>query len=323
MKGTGDSASKNSFIMMLTTLCSRVFGLVRTMILSRFLGTGSEADIFYLAFKIPNLFRRLFAEGSISAAFIPIYSSLIPAKKKSSLFFSQIFTLFFIFLILFILAFELFSPGIMMLYINPSASSKNQELWTLSVLTLRIMFPYLFFISLSAILQGVLNSRNHFFSPAFTPILLNLSMIGSAGLALVYSCDFVITLSYGVLIGGCLQFVWLLPFLFRYHKTLFTFKLSLKKYHHLKKFFILMLPVSFSAGIYQINQLITDFIAYPLGTGSISSLQYSRTLQEFPLGVIIISVSTICLPLFHDYSVSKISINYRPFFAVILECCFL
>ena len=207
MKWTGDSVSKNSFIIMLTTFCSRVFGLVRTMILSRFLGTGSEADIFYLTFKIPNLFRRLFAEGSISAAFVPIYSILVPSKEKSSLFFSQIFTLFFIFLILFILAFQLFSPGIMMLYINPSASLKDQELWTLSVLALKIMFPYLFFISLSAILQGVLNSKNHFFSPAFTPILLNLSMIVSAGLALIYSGNFVIALSYGVLIGGCLQFI--------------------------------------------------------------------------------------------------------------------
>ena len=268
------------------TIISRITGLVRSMLLAHFLGTSHAGDAFVIAFMIPNLLRRLFAEGALTSAFIPVFTEISGRTGESSRenqkkFFSQVFTVLILAVgivsVLGVIAGPLlinvfyFFSGADAAYINTASN------------LLRIMFPYLFFISLAALVQAVLNSHGNFSVPAFTPVLLNASMIVSVFIlknifalpAYAFSC--------GVLAGGILQLAFQIPWLLRLGYR-FAPRINFQD-PALRKMFYLMLPVVFSAGIYQINIMLLDPIALSLGEGAASSLNFSTRLQELTLGV--------------------------------------
>ncbi len=301
---------KTAFMAFFTGL-SRVSGLVRTSVLASFFGASLVGDAFLLAFKFPNLLRRLFGEGAMSAGFVPIFSELVEKSKASGdsspkLYFIRIFSLlFFLLLILSILAI-VFAPTIVnYFYLGQSGVSEDTK--NLATLLFRLMFPYLLLISLAAIVQGVLNTYEEFTIPAITPIFLNLAMIAAAFLYLYLHHEDLdrlkaIYLSVGVLVGGLLQFTFQLPWLYRLgYELKLTFQFNDPE---LKRFFTLMLPAIFSAGIYQLNTLLIDPFAVALGQGSVSALFYSLRLQELPLGMVVVSIATVSLPSFSKYYAS-------------------
>lgn len=287
------------------TAVSRIFGLIRTLLFSQILGASLIADAFFLAFKIPNLFRRSFAEGSMSAGFIPIFTRLVnpqdkTSNKASSDFFKQIFTLLcFIMLIVLSLS-SFFAKDIVTFFYWLKPSYLDEVSIELPTRLLQIMFPYLFFISLTAIFQGVMNSYGQFTRPAFTPILFNLTIISSAFFILFFSKlseeKASILLGISVSLGGFFQ----AGYLYSYVRKL-GYRLRFKWFGASKEvgdFFHLVLPVFFSASFYQINQILLDPLALYSGEGGLSALLYSVRIQELPLGVIVISISTVFLAKF-------------------------
>ncbi|MFC1503931.1 murein biosynthesis integral membrane protein MurJ [Spirochaetota bacterium] len=293
------SILRNVSITAFLTFISRIFGLIRTSVIAFFLGTTYQADAFTIAFKIPNLLRRLSAEGALTAAFVPVFSDLVEAdrtgnEEKRKDFFNIVFTFLLLSLVVIVLAGIIFSPVIIRLFYIISDIEPGKLIVAQSLL--RIMFPYILFISLAALMQGVLNSYSNFSVPAFTPVLLNISIISFGYFLQRHFKLPSYCFAYGVLIGGILQFSFQLPWLYRLG---FRLKLNLHFRHPmLKKMLLLMLPGAFAAGIYQINNIATDPIALSLGEGAASSLMYSRRLMELPLGIFAVSVATVILPLF-------------------------
>ena len=277
----------------LLTLCSRIAGLLREIAKTYFLGVSTLSDAFNLAFSIPNLFRRLTAEGAMQNAFLP---SLATADKKQGkmgrlLFVNSFFWWFSLFLLIFVVMFILFTPELMRFVF--AAGFQGVALDETVVLT-RTMFIYILFISLAAILQAILNFHNIFWISAFTPILLNLSIIICAFLFHNYFENAAMAMAIGVVIGGFLQLAVQLPFVLKLQYFFFRFRSILNQ--HSKKTLQHFLPGIFGAGIYQLNIIVSNLIATTLITGSITALTISNRLIEFVLGIFIVSISTIILP---------------------------
>lgn len=296
------------------TLCSRILGLVREMTKASFLGTSKFADAFGIAFMIPNLLRRLFAENSISVAFIPTFRGYLEDSatsgkdsdefKKTKEFLNSTITLIsFCTTVVAILGIA-FSPLIIPLFLDESDSVLTAE----AVLLTRIMFPYLFVISLAAFFQGILNGVKIFSPSGFTPVLFN---------SIVIACTYIFTplltknvadaelraqmaaraMSFGVLIGGCVQAIFQLPFVIK--TGWFCHFTSLKKAFKnpgTKKVIALVGPTVIGMAAYQLNDVISTALAGKAGTGIVSSLQYSLRLQELILGIFAVSIGTVILP---------------------------
>jgi putative peptidoglycan lipid II flippase len=280
------------------TLTSRIFGYVRDMVIAYFFGTASAADAFFVAFRIPNLFRRLFAEGSLTVAFIPIFFEyLVKESKKDALEFANIvFTFLSIILVVLCCLGVTFSPIIIKLMAWGFAD--DQSKFDLTVLLTRIMFPYIFFISLVALCMGILNSFKHFAAPALAPVLLNISMILSVVLLMPYLEQPVLALSFGVIAGGILQIALQLPFLRKKGVSLrFNFHFS---HPGLKRLLKLMVPAVFGAAVYQLNIMIITLIASFLPAGSVSYLYYSDRIFQFPLALFGLALATASLPTMSD-----------------------
>ena len=193
------------------TLVSRVLGYLRDILIAFFLGTSAYADAFFVAFRLPNTFRRLFAEGTFNAAFIPSYSEQkIKGKKLGNKFADEVFNIISIFLILLIIIIEIFTPFIV--YIIAPGFYENLEKFNLAVEFTRITFPFLLFVSLSSLLSGILNSNNKFAAAAAAPIVLNIVLILSLFLSFYYDLDIAKSLSVGVTLSGIFQFLILLIF---------------------------------------------------------------------------------------------------------------
>ena len=193
------------------TLVSRVLGYLRDILIAVFLGTSAYADAFFVAFRLPNTFRRLFAEGTFNAAFIPSYSEQkIKGKKLGNKFADEVFNIISIFLILLIIIIEIFTPFIV--YIIAPGFYENLEKFNLAVEFTRITFPFLLFVSLSSLLSGILNSNNKFAAAAAAPIVLNIVLILSLFLSFYYDLDIAKSLSIGVTLSGIFQFIILLIF---------------------------------------------------------------------------------------------------------------
>ncbi|MBT3312896.1 MAG: murein biosynthesis integral membrane protein MurJ [Desulfobacterales bacterium] len=277
------------------TFLSRIFGYIRDMVMAAFFGAGFFSDAFIAAFRIPNLFRRLFAEGSLTIAFIPVFTEYITEKGRDDAFELARSALRLLSIILAITAIAgvLFAPQLMDIITH----GFHPEKLSLTVTLTRIMFPYIFFICLMALCMGILNALNHFASPALAPLLLNISMIAAMYIASYISDDDrfrIIGLAVGVLAGGVLQLSFQIPFLV---KNGFYFWQKAKIYHPgLKKIGVLMIPAVFGAAVYQINILVGTFLASLLPGGSITYLYYSDRLVQFPLGVFAISIGTAILP---------------------------
>ena len=281
------------------TLLSRILGYVRDMVIAYFFGTAASADAFFVAFRIPNLFRRLFAEGALTVAFIPIFTGYLvqESKESASRFVNAVFTLLSLILLLVSLLGIVFSPLIVKLMAWGFAADPDK--FELTVLLTRIMFPYIFFVSLVALCMGILNALKHFAAPALSQVLLNLSMILSVVLLFRSFSQPVLTLAFGVLVGGFLQLALQVPFLTRRGVTL-TWQFNFA-HPGLKKLVKLMLPAALGAAVYQVNMMVITMIASFLPEGSVSYLYYSDRVFEFPVSVFGIALSTALLPALSEH----------------------
>lgn len=277
-------------------MISRVLGLVREMTKASFLGTGPLADAFGIAFLIPNLLRRLFAENSISVAFIPTFKEYLENKKskqETREFVCATFTLVSFLTAVVVCIGMIFSPILVRIFLKSEEAALIAET---SLLT-RIMFPYLFVISVAACFQGILNGENIFLPSGFTPILFNLCVIGGTYLLSPHMANPARAMSVGVIIGGVLQALFQLPYVF---KCGWGVKfLSLKKTFSnpgTKKVIALIVPTIIGMASYQLNDMVSTALAGHCGEGVVSSLQYSLRLQELILGVFAVSIGTVILP---------------------------
>ena len=276
------------------TLLSRIAGLARDMVFAGLIGAGAgvAADAFYVAFRIPNFLRRIFGEGAFSQAFVPVFTEYKTRASQEELrdFVDRLTGIFGLILFVVTLIGVLASPFIVV----GLAPGFSGEKYDLTVTMLRITFPYLLFISLVAMAAGILNSYGQFGAAAFTPVLLNLSLIGSALWLAPHLSNPVLALAWGVFIAGVAQLLFQLPFLKRLG---FLPRPSLKRGHDgVARVFRLMLPAIFGVSVAQINLLVNTVLASFLVTGSVSWLYYSDRLMEFPLGVFGIALATVILP---------------------------
>jgi putative peptidoglycan lipid II flippase len=281
------------------TLISRVLGLLREMTKASFLGTSSLSDAFSVAFLLPNLFRRLFAEGSISVAFIPTFKEYLLEKnrEKTREFLSCIFTVLTFFVTLMVLAGILAAPLLVRLF--------GVEEYDETVLLTRIMFPFLGLISLAALFQGVLNSFHIFTPSGFAPILLNIVTILCAYGLSPYTQNPARAMSVGILTGGFLSAAIQLPFVIKQGQRFFFTGLKRAMLNPgTRKVLRLISPTIIGMAAYQLNDLFSTALAGRAGEGIVSSLQYSLRLQELILGVFAVSIGTVLLPDLAEYSKS-------------------
>ena len=310
------SLLKSGSLLSFLTFFSRILGLIREMVKSRFLGTSPLADAFTVSFLIPNLLRRLFAENSMTVAFIPTFKELIEKKedekqkqREKKEFLSSIFTILTFFTTLVVIIGIIFTPLILHL-LFPKLEDKTN-----AILLTRIMFPYLIFISMAAFFQGILNGVKVFSPSGFTPILFNLSVIGATYLLAKPSGNSAVAMSIGVLIGGILQAMFQLPFILK-HKFFFSLT-SLKKAlcnTYTKKTLRLIAPTIIGMAAYQINDLVSTSLATGYGVGIASSLQYSLRLQELLLGVFVVSISSVILPDLSSYAIKTDWVSFEKLF---------
>lgn len=279
------------------TLISRVLGLVRDIVIARLFGAGAGTDAFFVAFKIPNFFRRLFAEGAFSQAFVPVLAETRVTDKDDlsetrALVVHTVGTLGGVLVLITLLA-ELAAPWLIIVF-GPGFYLEGGEKYDLTVQMLRITFPYLLLISLTGLAGAVLNSFGRFAVAAFTPVLLNLCLIGAAIWLAPLMDDPVVGLAWGVFLAGLVQLAFQLPFLARL--GMLGWPRWGRAHAGVRKIIRLMLPVIIGSSVLQINLVIDTIIASFLFTGSVTWLYYADRMVEFPLGVFAIALSTVILP---------------------------
>jgi putative peptidoglycan lipid II flippase len=284
-----------------STLISRLLGLVREVLMTRYLGTGAISDAFFTAFKIPNTLRKIFAEGALSAAFIPTLVQVVRKgdKQEASRLMSLGFLIFEGFLVLWC-SLVMWKAEFVLKLIVPGFSAEQIQ-YTIPLL--RILMPFILFISSSALLAGGLQAVGHFFVPAFSPVLLNLVFIGALLLCMQYSLS-AHYLCFFIILGGFLQ---LLCHIYIYLKLHFNFAgVTKQTLHHFKSILIKFLPCLVTMSITEVSLFISTSIASYLPSGSISLIYYAFRFMQIPLGVFAIAFSTILLP-----HLSRIS-SYAP-----------
>ena len=287
---------RSGLVVSAMTMISRVFGLLRDMVIAYFFGSAAGADAFFLAFRIPNFFRRLFAEGAFSQAFVPVLSEYkaqrSPAEVRELV---SLTTGSLGLLLLFAttigmvgaeLVIGIFAPG----YLYHG----EEEKFILAADMLRLTFPYLLLISMTALSGSILNTYGRFAVPAFTPVLLNVSLICCAFLLRDHLTRPIMALAWGVLIAGVAQLTFQLPFLLRL--KLLPLPRSGFRDPGVRRVGALMLPAIFGASVSQINLLVDTLLASFLETGSLSWLYYSDRLLELPLALFGITLATVILP---------------------------
>ncbi len=273
-------------------LLSRVLGYVRDFFIAIYLGSGPLADAFFVAFRIPNTFRRLFSEGTFNAAFVPSYSSeLVKGKKNANSFANTIFNLLFLVLFFTILIIEIFMPSFIKI-IAPGFSNDTEKL-NIAINLTRITFPFLFFISLASFFSAILNSHNKFAAAAAAPIILNILLIICLLFADDLNNNLVYYLSYTVSIAGLIQFIFLLIFVKKYFKIDISFKFKINE--KVKIFFSKLLPSIFSSGVTQINILVGTIIA-SFQASAVSYLYYADRIYQINLAIAGIAIGTVILP---------------------------
>ena len=276
------------------TMLSRVLGLVRDMVIARYFGAGAGADAFFVAFKIPNFLRRLFAEGAFAQAFVPVLSSYrqqesITEVRRLVNAVAGVLGL----VLLGVTAVAMLGAPLLTAVFAPGFLDDDLKFGLASDM-LRITFPYLLLVSLTAFAGSILNSYDRFAVPAFTPVLLNLAMISAAIFLSPLMETPVIALAWGVFIAGALQLFFQLPFLMQ----LGLMPRPKVDYRHegVRRIMKLMVPALFGVSVSQINLLLDTVLASFLQTGSVSWLYYSDRLSELPLGVFGIAIATVILP---------------------------
>ncbi len=287
------SVFKSTGIVAASTLMSRIMGFVREMLFANYFGASGSTDAFFVAFRIPNLLRRFVAEGALTISFIPVYTEYLVNKGESEALklAQKVFTLLIIILIFLVILGEFFAPEIVSLF---GFGFKDVTDINLAVSLTRIMFPYIFLVSLVAYAMGVLNSHNKFFTPAISPVLLNIFIV----FGILFLSDFFTEPLYGVavgvLVGGVVQVIVQIPSMI---KTGYRLKISFDPKHPgIQKIFKMITPALFGMAVYQINILINTILASLLPSGSISYLYYSDRLTEVVQGVFIVSIGNVLLP---------------------------
>ncbi|MCX8018057.1 MAG: murein biosynthesis integral membrane protein MurJ, partial [Rhodocyclaceae bacterium] len=287
------------------TLASRILGFVRDFVIARAFGAGVATDAFFVAFRLPNLLRRLFAEGAFSQAFVPLlaeYRNRRGAAETKALV-DHVATALFLAVLLVSLLGIIGAP--VLIYVSAPGFAVDAEKFALTVTLTRIAFPYILFMALVALAAGILNTWSRFALPAFTPVLLNLSFIGMALFAAPYFDPPVLALAWAVFLGGVLQLAIQLP--------------ALKKIGMLPRFAFaprdpgvrrvlkLMAPAVLGVSVAQVSLLINTIFASFLQSGSVSWLYYADRLMEFPAGLLGAALGTILLP-----SLSKLHADDDP-----------
>ncbi|MCK5121064.1 MAG: murein biosynthesis integral membrane protein MurJ [Methylococcales bacterium] len=285
---------KSTAIVSSMTMISRILGFIRDMMFARIFGIDSGTDAFFVAFKIPNFLRRLFAEGAFSQAFVPVLSDYKEqgSQQALKLFIDRTAGTLALILLLVTIVGVIAAPVLIALF-APGFIGEGKQ-YDLAVQMLRITFPYLFFISLVAFAGGILNSHGKFAVPAFTPVFLNLCMIAAAIWLSPLMADPIVALAWGVFAAGIVQLLFQIPALSRLGllpKPRLGFKDS-----GVKRILKLMVPAIFGVSVTQINLLLDTLIASFLAAGSVSWLYYSDRLVEFPLGIFGIALATVILP---------------------------
>jgi len=276
------------------TLLSRVLGLVRDVVIARQFGVSPHTDAFLVAFRLPNLLRRIFAEGAFSQAFVPILSEFRSTRSAEDTreFVNHVSTLLALVLVLVSIVGILAAPVIV--YISAPGFADSPEKFEVTVSLLRITFPYILFISLCSLAAGILNTWSRFSVPAFTPVLLNVSFIVFALWLAPYFDPTIEALAWAVFAGGLLQLGFLLPFLARIG-MLPRFRLNLRD-AGVWRLLKLMGPAIFGVSVGQVSLLISTIFASFLVTGSVTWLYYADRLMELPTGLLGVALGTILLP---------------------------
>lgn len=294
-KESGNSLARSSMVVSSLTFFSRILGLVREIVFAAFFGDSAQADVFFVAFRIPNFLRRLFAEGAFSQAFVPILSeykqkcSFAEVKDLVDHVAGRLSSILLIVSIIGVIAAPilagLFAPG----YLD------DGEKFSLLVDMLRITFPYILLISLTGFAGGILNSYNRFAVPAVTPVILNISLITCAIWLSPLFTEPVIAIAWGVIAAGIIQLMFQLPFLG--HLKLIPRPRLSPKHEGVTRVITLMIPVMFSVSVGQINLLLDTVLATSIeGDGSVSWLYYADRIMYLPLGVFAVAIATVILP---------------------------
>jgi putative peptidoglycan lipid II flippase len=276
------------------TLVSRILAFVRDVLIARIFGAGMATDAFFVAFKLPTLLRRLFAEGAFSQAFVPIFGEYKNRRghEETQLLVDHVTTMLALILFLVTLVGIIAAPVIV--YISAPGFLKDAPKFDLTVQLLRITTPYIFFISLVAVAAGILNTYNRFWVPAFAPILLNVCFIGAALWLAPYFDPPILALAWAVFIAGVVQLAFQIPFLKKIG-MLPNIRFSTKD-EGMRRVIRQMGPAVFGVSIAQISLIINTIFASFLAVGSVSWLYYADRLMEFPSGVLGVALGVILLP---------------------------
>lgn len=290
-----NSLLRSSGIVGIMTMLSRILGLLRDVVVASYFGASGSADAFFVAFKIPNFLRRLFAEGAFSQAFVPVLSEYRTQRDHAAVkaLVDRVAGTLGLSLVT-ITALAVLGAPLLTALFAPGFYMAGGEKFELAASMLRITFPYLLLISLTAFAGAILNSYERFAVPAFTPVLLNLSLIGSAVLLSPLFDPPILALAWGVMIAGVVQLAFQLPFLARLR--LLPCPVVDRTDEGVRRIMTLMVPALFGVSVTQLNLLLDTVLASFLQTGSVSWLYYSDRLAELPLGVFGIAIATVILP---------------------------
>ncbi len=274
------------------TIISRLLGYLRDILIAIFLGTSFLADVFFVAFRIPNTFRRLFAEGTFNAAFVPSYSSeMVRGKNRSNKFANEVFNFLLLILFTLVLLLQIFMPAFVSL-IAPGFINDNEKM-NLAINLTRITIPFLMMVSLASFFSAILNSHNRFAESAAAPIILNIILIVILLFGRLLDDDLVYFLSYGVTLSGLLQLIFLYCFVKKHFELKFDIKLKISK--KVNVFFNKLIPSIFSSGVTQINILIGTIIA-SFQASAVSYLYYADRIYQINLAIAGIAIGVVILP---------------------------
>ena len=293
---------RSAFVVSSGTLLSRIFGFIRDIFFAKYLGTGFLSDVFLTAFRLPNFFRNIFAEGAFQRAFVPLFAGTIEKKndEETHTFANNILSILLYFLLILTIVIEIFMPTVIKI-IAPGFIN-NPSKFALAITLSKITFPYLIFISLVSFLSGILNSLNKFAAVSLAPIILNICLILGSIASSIAHINVAITLSYAVLIGGILQLFWLMFFTLKEGIILFpripVWRTKTKEFA--RNFFTSFI----GSGVTQLNSMIDSVMATTIA-GAVSYIYYGDRISQLPLALIGTALSTTILPVLSKKIVSE------------------